>query len=54
MPPYLFEEPKPKIKVEIPFRELSEKRVSTFRKKFHYVTNDSYNLNVAWKTKKIR
>ena len=54
IPPYLFEEPKPRIVVEFPFCELNEKRVSTFRKKFNYFTNDSYDLNVVWKTKKVR
>ena len=53
VPPYLFEEPKPRIVVEFPFCELNEKRVSTFRKKFNYFTNDSYDLNVVWKTKKV-
>ena len=54
IPPYLFEEPKLRIVVEFPFCELNEKRVSTFRKKFNYFTNDSYDLNVVWKTKKVR
>ena len=40
--------------VEIPFCELNEKRVSTFRKKFICFTNDSYDLNVVWKIKKVR
>ena len=54
IPHYLSEEPKPRIVVEFPFCELNEKRVSTFRKKFNYFTNDSYDLNVVWKTKKVR
>ena len=33
---------------------LNEKRVSTFGKKFNYFTSDSYDLNVGWKTKKVR
>ena len=52
IPPYLFEESKPRIIVEFPFCQLNEKRVSTFRKKFHYFTNDSYDLNVVWKTQR--
>ena len=28
--------------------------VSTFRKRFNYFTSDSYDLNVVWKTKKVR
>ena len=36
------------------FCELHEKRVSTFRKKFNYFTNDSYDLNKVWRTKKGR
>ena len=51
---YLFEELKPRMLVEILFCELNKKRVSTFRKKFNYFTNDSYDLNVVWKTKKVR
>ena len=54
IPPYLSEEPKPRIVVEISFCELIEKRVSTSRKKFNYFTSDSYDLNVVWKTKKVR
>ena len=54
IPPYLFQEPKPRIAVEIPFCELNEKRISTYRKEFNYFTNDSYDLNVEWKTKKAR
>ena len=54
IPPYLFEEPKPRIVVGFPFCDLNEKRVSTFRKKFNYFTNDSYDSNVVWKTKKFR
>ena len=54
IPPYLFQEPKPRIVVEIPFCELNEKRTSTYRKEFNYFTNDSYDLNVEWKTKKAR
>ena len=54
IPPYLSEEPKPRIVVEIPFFELNERRVSTFRKKFNYFTDDSYDLNVVWKTEKFR
>ena len=54
IPPYLFAEPKPRITVEFPFCELNEKRVSTFRKKVNYFTNDSYDLNVEWRTKKVR
>ena len=54
IPPYLFEEPKPRIVVEFPFCELNEKRVSTFNKRIDYWTNDSYDLNVVWKNKKVR
>ena len=54
IPPYLFEEPKQKIVVEIPFCGLNEKRVSAFRKKFNYFTNDSYDWDIVWKTKKVR
>ena len=58
IPPYFFEEPKPRIVVEIPFCKLNEKRVhsakSTFRKKFNYSTNASYDLNAVWKAKKVR
>ena len=50
---YLFEEAKPRIVVEFPFCELNEK-VSAFRKKFDCFTNDSYDLNVVRKTKKVR
>ena len=46
--------PKPRIAVEFRFCELNEKRVSTFRNKFNCFTNDSYDLNVVWKTKKVR
>ena len=28
--------------------------VPTFRKRFNYFTSDSYDLNVVWKTKKVR
>ena len=52
--PNLFEEPKPRIVVEIPFCELNEKRLSICRKKFNYFINDSYDLNVVWKTKKVK
>ena len=52
--PDLFEEPKPRIVVEIPFCELNEKRLSICRKKFNYFINDSYDLNVVWKTKKVK
>ena len=41
IPPYLFEKHKPRIVVKISFCELNEKRVSTFRIKFGYSTNDS-------------
>ena len=54
IPSYLFEEPKPRIVVELPFSELNEKRGSAFWKKVNCFTNDSYNLNVVWKTKKVR
>ena len=54
IPPYLFEEHKPRIAVEFPFCELNEKRVSIHLEKFNYFTTDSYDLNVVWKTKKIR
>ena len=54
IPTYLLEEPKPWTTVEFPFCELNEKRISTFRKKFNYFTNDTYDLNVVWKTKKVR
>ena len=54
IPPDLFEEPKPRIVVEIPFCELNEKRLSICRKKFNYFINDSYDLNVVWKTKKVK
>ena len=53
IPPYLSEEPKPRIGVEISFCELNEKRVSTFRKKFKLFTNDSYDLNVNGKLRKL-
>ena len=49
----MFEEPKPRIAVEFPFCQLNEKRVSTYRKKIDCFTNDSYDLNVVWKTKNI-
>ena len=54
IPPYLFEEPKQITVVEFPFCKLNEKRVSVFRKKFNYFTNDNYDLNIVWKTKKVR
>ena len=53
IPPYLSEEPKPRIAVEISFCELNEKRVSTFRKKFKLFTSDSYDLNVNGKLRKL-
>ena len=53
MPPYLFEKRKLRIVVEIIFYELNEKRTSTFRKKCNYFTNDSSDLNLVWKTKKV-
>ena len=31
-----------------------KKRLFIFRKKFNYFTNDSYDLNVVWKTKKVK
>ena len=49
IPPCLSEEPKLRIVVEFPFCELNEKRVSAFRKKFNYFTNDSYDLNCSVK-----
>ena len=54
IPPYLYEEPKPRIMVEFPFCELNVKRISTFRKRFNYFTNDSYYFNVVWKTTKVK
>ena len=54
IPPHLFEEPKLRIVVEIPFCEVIENRLSIFRKKFIYFTYDSYDLNVVWKTKKVK
>ena len=54
IPPNLFGEPKPRAVVESPFCELNEKRLSIFRKKFNYFINDSYDLNVVWKTKKVK
>ena len=53
MPPYLFEKRKLRIVVEIILYELNEKRTSTFRKKCNYFTNDSSDLNLVWKTKKV-
>ena len=54
IPPNLYEELKSRIVVEILFCKLNEKRLSIFRKKFNYFTNDSYDLNVVWKTKKVK
>ena len=54
IPPNLFEEPKPRIVAEIPFCEFNEKRLSIFTKKFNYFTNDSYDLNIVWETKKVK
>ena len=41
IPPYSFEELKPRIAVESPFWKLNEKRVSTIRKRFNCFTNNS-------------
>ena len=54
IPPNLYEELKSRIVVEILFCKLNEKRLAIFRKKFNYFTNDSYDLNVVWKTKKVK
>ena len=40
--------------VEIPFCKLNKKRKSIFRKRFNYFTNDSFDLNVVGKTKKVK
>ena len=50
----LYEEPKPRTAVEIPFCELNEKRLGIFSKKFNYFKKNSYYFNVVWKTKKVK
>ena len=54
IPPNLFEEPKQKLFVELPYCSLNEKAVKQFIKKFHVFTNDNFILCVVWKTRNIR
>ena len=54
IPPYIFEQPKPRTVVEFTFYELNEMSVSEFRKKLNCFTNDSYDLNLVQKTKNAR
>jgi len=54
IPPYLFEEEKPFILIEIPFCEKNENKSKDFIRKFHDFTNGKYRLSIKWITKKVQ
>ena len=54
IPSNFFDEPKPKIFMELPFYTLNKTSAKLFIKKFHIFTNDKYILHIVWKTRNIR
>ena len=52
IPPFLFEESKPRVVTELPFCKLNEERLPTFRKKLNCFTSDGYE--VVWKNNKFK
>ena len=54
IPPYLFEESKSFLLLELPYCELNESKSKTFVKKFHKFTNDNFNIAIKWKTRQIK
>ena len=53
IPPNLFEEPKSKILIEIPYCEKNEKVSKQFIKKFYEFTN-KFEIIIRWITKKVK
>ena len=54
IPPFLFEESKQQLYVELPFCFQNEKISKTFMKKFHEFTRNRYMLKIKWITRKVR
>ena len=54
IPEFLFNEPKKRLLLEIPFCEENEIIVKQFQKKFHRFTHEMFDLIIKWKTKKIK
>ena len=54
IPPYMFEESKSFLLLELPYCELNESKSKTFIKKFHYFTNNNFNIAIKWKTRQVK
>ena len=54
LPPDSFEIKKQVILIEVPYCEKNETSSKRFLKKFHDLTNDLYEIEIRWITKKIR
>ena len=54
IPPFLFEEAKPMIWIEIPFCEENEKVSKRFLNKFHDFTQNRFKVLIKWITKKVK
>ena len=54
IPPFLFEEPKETIMIEIPYCEQNEITSKRFINRFQELTQNRYKVFIIWKTKKVR